>query len=124
MSLLTLGRDLFTPGAAGYIFCLAFNQHNAFEKAALVTMLVVQRTLAREAILGIQQEDLKKARASTHFMIACTNLLAIPGTLYVGRLCNFKIHDYLQIAGLATIGATITNGCIALYKMVAPSKPK
>ncbi|HEX4840363.1 MAG TPA: hypothetical protein VFU89_07985 [Rhabdochlamydiaceae bacterium] len=122
LPLATLSRDIFTPGVAGYIFCLAFNQHHAFEKAALVTMLVVQRFLAQVVILGIRQETLDKTSAPTRFMFICANLLSIPSTLYLGRLCNFRTHDYLQILGLGAIGTAITNGCIALYQVVAPSK--
>ncbi|HEY5234939.1 MAG TPA: hypothetical protein VIJ14_02075 [Rhabdochlamydiaceae bacterium] len=104
-------------GGVSYVFCRAFHQHNAFEKAVLVTVLVGIRSLAEEAI-KYQKNDKHQAQPLTRVLIASTYLLAIPCTLYAGRVFNFKAADYLQIVGLTSLGYTIARVLGDLYKMI------
>ena len=62
-----------------YVFCRAFNQPSAFEKAVLVTILVGLGILAGKAIKS-------EYPANTHFRDSwCSSRLAvIPCTLYIG----------------------------------------
>ncbi len=53
-------------GATSYAFCRAVNQHNAFEKAVLVTVLVGLRNLAEKAI---RWNDPSQMKRSTGFLI-------------------------------------------------------
>jgi hypothetical protein len=110
------GYGLFVGGVS-YVFCRAFDQHNAFEKAVLVTLFVGIRTLA-EAAVKHQRNDKHQNKPFTSFLIVSTNLLAIPCVLYAGRLFNFKATDYLHIVGLTSLGYTIQRGLEALYRML------
>ena len=105
-------------GATSYVFCRAFNQHNAFEKAVLATVLVGLRKLA-EAAIKHQLNDQYQNRSLTRVLITSANLLAIPCALYAGRVFNFKGEDYLQIVGLTSLGYTINYGLSHLYQMIS-----
>ncbi len=114
----SVGRTVST-GAISYVFCRAFNQQNAFEKAVLVTVLIGLEHLAAEAIKH-QRNDEYRAKPLTNVLIGSACLLAIPCALYAGRVFNFKAADYLQIVGLASIGYTISTSLINLYQMLRP----
>jgi hypothetical protein len=99
-------------GAASYFFCYASNQTNAFEKAVLVTVLVGLRNLAAQAIKSQFREKYQT------LLIQLTDLLAIPCTLYAGRVFNLKPVDYLHIVGLAYLGYTIKIGLENLPNLI------
>jgi hypothetical protein len=104
-------------GVISYAFCWAFNQHNAFEKAVLVTVLVGLRNLAEE-IIKDQRDDRTQTQRLTRVLVGAANLLAIPCALYAGRIFNFKAADYLHIVGLASLGGGITYVLKNLYPML------
>jgi hypothetical protein len=113
--LYNVGHTAFV-GAASYVFCREFNQHYAFEKAVLVTVLVGVRNLAGEAIRH-QRNDNDHIPVTTALIVSA-NLLAIPCTLYAGQVLNFKAADYLLIFGLNSIGYGIDYGLSHLYQML------
>ncbi len=103
-------------GIVSYAFCRAFNQPSAFEKAALVTILVGLRELAEKAICYRYPQR-------THyreFLLCSSRLVAIPCALYAGWMLNFKATDYLQIVGLTTIGNNISAGAWSLLYSFSP----
>ena len=114
------GYSLFVGGVS-YVFCRAFNQHNAFEKAVLVTVLVGLRELAGEAI-KYQRNDKGQEQPLTNVLLGSAQLLAIPCALYAGRVFNFKAADYLQIVGLTSIGYSMTYSLKSLKKMFVQQK--
>jgi len=95
-------------GSVSYAICRGSNQSNPFEKAVLVTVMVGFRILADNAIKH-QMKDEQQRQALTRVLIASTSLLAIPFTLYVGRVFDFKAVDYLKIVGLTSVGYSITS---------------
>jgi hypothetical protein len=107
-------------GSASYVFCRLFNHHNAFEKAVFVTVLVGLRNLAQTTIEH-QRQDKYQEQPLTRVMLSVAFLLAIPCSLYAGRVFKFKEADYLHIAGLTAMGHLITNLVNDLYKML-PSR--
>ena len=102
-----VGHAVFIGGTS-YVFCRAFNQHHAFEKAVLVTVLVGLRNFA-EAAIKYQRNDDDQRSMLTRVWIGAAQLLTIPCALYAGRIFNFKEADYLQIVGLTSLGYSITH---------------
>jgi hypothetical protein len=120
-ALFSMVKDTAVAGITSYAICRGFNQPNPFEKAVLTTVLVGLRELA-DAAIGHLRDDEFREQPLTRVLRASTILLAIPCSLYAGRVFNFKEADYLQIAGLASLGYTITFGLESLYNMFFPNK--
>ncbi len=111
-----VGYGLYV-GTTSYVFCRLFHQENAFEKAVLVTVLVGLRELA-DATITHQRIDKYQEQPLTRAMIGVAYLLAIPCSLYAGRVFKFKEADYLHVAGLTFMGYTITHLLKNLYHML------
>lgn len=101
-------------GSVSYGICRGFSHSHPFEKAVLVTVLVGLRELSSAAIKHLRGDE-HGQQSRTSFLISSAYLLAIPCTLYAGRIFKFKEADYLQIVGLASLGYTVTNGLKSLY---------
>ena len=115
----SVGSGLYV-GVSTYAFCRLFSPQNAFEKAVMVTVLVGLRRLT-EATIEHQRNDNRQEEPLTRVMINVASLLAIPCSLYAGRIFKFKEADYLHIAGLTAMGHLMTNLLNDFYYML-PSK--
>ncbi len=115
-------RSLCT-GAVAYVSCLGLGLSRPWERAVLVAIHVGLAVTASRFIkyqtTAKQWDRYKrgnKLQGKVSFLCKSAYLLALPVTLFVAQRLNFKVPNYLHLAGLIWITSQITKAGTDLYK--------
>ena len=117
-----LTRSVST-GAVTYIFCQGLGLSRPWERAVLVAIHVGLAVTAHQIIKNktgannySRWNRPKKIEGQANFLCKSAYLAALPLTLFAGKYMNFKVPNYLHLAGLIWITSQITKAGADLYK--------